>query len=131
MKANYRIKNVKGDLSVLTEGMSMNSMLKKKSDLQLVLNKSLAHKRLLEIAITTKRGSNPLLMPSTDSSSHLEKAFYLSVKHVTENLILIEGLDIEEAICQGNSLATGNPIVADSPVVMSQIKDAMRYLSLL
>lgn len=126
IKTNYKIKTVRGDLVVITEGIQLVSMLTNKVDLDKALQSSLAHKWLLEQAIKTKP-SKLDNVPSTDTETFKTKAFYHSVKLVVENLVNIEGLDISEAIELGNTLVNGGVIVADSPVVHQQIRDALRY----
>lgn len=126
MKANYKIKTVRGDLVVITEGMQLMSMLTNKVELDKALQNSLAHKWLLEQAGKTKPSKLDII-PSTNTSAFKTKAFYHSVKLVVENLVNIEGLDISEAIELGNTLVNGGVILADSQIVHQQIKDALRY----
>lgn len=102
------------------------SVLTNKADLEKALQLSIAHKWLLEQAIKAKP-SKLDNVPSTDTLTFKTKAFYSSVKLVVENLVEIDRLSILEACKLGNSLVSGDLIVANSQIVMSQVKDALMY----
>jgi len=124
-----KISTVHGELVIKTGGLDVMSMLTSKSDLREAIANSVAHKWLLEYSAS--RGKNKIVnssqLPSTETQSFVLKAFYSNVKNALENLVQIEGLTIGEAIAMANSLAKGNKIVANSDVIMYQIKDALRY----
>ena len=127
--AKATIKSVKGEFVIKTEGLDVMSIFSKKSDLQAAIAQSKAHQWIIEYSANKKSnkiaGSNQI--PSTETQNFVLKAFYISVKSVVENLVEIENLTVDSAINLGNSLLKGNKIVADSQIIMSQIKDALRY----
>lgn len=125
-KTPYKIKTVRGNLVVTTEGMHLFSLLTKKADLEKALQTSKAHKWLLDQAINTQP-KKLTQVPSTDTQSFKVKAFYQAVKLVVENLVVIEGMKIDAAVKEGNSLLGGKPVVVDSLIVHSQVKEALRY----
>lgn len=126
LKADYKIKTVRGDLVVATKGMELMSMLSKKADLEKALKSSIAHKWLLDLASNTQPHATTNV-PSTDTNTFKTKAYYHTVKMVVENLVQLEGLSITEAIKEGNTLINGGVVVSDHPVITCQIKDALRY----
>jgi hypothetical protein len=128
-KSTYKIKTVKGELVVITEGQQLMSGLTKKADLEKALQLSLAHKWLAEKASTTSKFaiSHSNQLPTTDSKDFLLTAFYTAVKLVVENLVVIEELPISEAIQAGNSLIKGQKVVSNSFLIHEQIKEALRY----
>lgn len=127
MKAT--IKTIKGELVIKTEGLDVMTIISKKSNLQKAIAKSKAHQWLIDYSASKAKNkivaSNQI--PSTATQSFVLKAFYQSVKLAVEQMIEFEGLKVDEAITLGNSLIKGNKIVSDSNLVMSSIKDALRY----
>ena len=123
------IKSIKGEFVIKTEGLDVMSIFSKKSDLQAAIAQSEAHQWIIEYSANKKSnkmaGSNQI--PSTETQNFVLKAFYISVKSVVENLVEIENLTVDSAISLGNSLLKGNKFVVDSQIIMSQIKDALRY----
>ena len=126
---NATIKSIKGELVIKTEGLDVMSIITKKSDLQKAIAKSKSHQWLIQYSDGKGKnritGSNQI--PSTATQSFVLKAFYQSVKLAVEQMVEFEGVKIDEAIALGNSLIKGNKIVSDSSLVMSSIKDALRY----
>lgn len=131
-KPNYKIKSLKSELHVVTEGLEVCSFLSSKKELEQAIQNSLAHKWLVERASNKSKSaiSHTNQLPTTDSKDFLLTAFYTAVKVVVENLREIEELSISEAIDAGNSIIKGKKVISNSFVIHEQIKDALRYRTL-
>lgn len=118
-----------GEFVIKTEGMWVLTNLTKKSDVQKVIKSSKAHQWLIDDAAKTPKAtiSKSNQLPTAATQSFVIKAFHVSVKRVIENLVEYEGVDIDAAIAQGNSLMLGNPVVANTDSVISSVKDALSY----
>jgi len=124
-----KIKKTKDELIVVTKGLQVSSMLTKKSDLQKAIQSSAAHQWVINRAMSKGRNAiaNSSQLPSTETQDFVLFSFYKSVKCVVENLVNIEGLNIDEAIALGNTLAKGCKVIVNSKIVHEQVKDALRY----
>jgi hypothetical protein len=123
------IKTIKGELTIVTEGLHVGTIITKKSDLQKAIATSKAHQWLIIRAAS--KGKNKIAasnqLPSTETQDFVLYGFYRSIKLAIEQMVEFEGLAINEAIAMGNTLIKGNKIVSDSQLVMESVKDALRY----
>ena len=127
--AEITIKKVSGELTIITQGLWVNTMLTSKKDISIALEKSLAHQWLVCRAANHKRTSytSSGAIPSIDASNPAENVFFIAVKIVVEQLVNLDNWSIYDACLAGNNLLLGNPPVSDRQVIRWQIVDALRY----
>jgi hypothetical protein len=127
--AEITIKKVSGELTIITPGLWVNTMLTSKKDISIALETSLAHQWLVCRAANHKKTSytSSGAIPSIDASNPAENVFFMAVKLVVEQLVNLDNWAISDACVAGNNLLLGNPPVSDRQVILWSISDALRY----
>ena len=127
--ADITIKKVSGELTIITQGLWVNTMLTTKKQINIALEISLAHQWLVCRATNHKRTNyaSSVAIPSIDASNPKENMFFLAVKLVIEQLVNLDNWTIYEACLAGNELIKGIPPISDRQVIRWQIVDALRY----
>jgi hypothetical protein len=127
--ANITIKKVNGVLTIITQGLWVNTMLTSKKDINIALEISLAHQWLVCRATNHKRTSytSSGAIPSIDANNPKENVFFLTVKLVIEQLVNLDNWTIYDACLAGNDLIKGIPPISDRQVIRWQVVDALRY----
>jgi hypothetical protein len=123
------IKKVSGELTIVTPGLFVTTMLTSKKDINIALETSLAHQWLVCRAANHKKTSytSSGAIPSIDASNPAEQVFFLTVKLVIEQLVNLDNWSIYDACLAGNNLLIGNPPVSDRQVIRWAISDSLRY----
>ena len=127
--ADITIKKVSGELTIITPGLWVNTMLISKKDINIALEVSLAHQWLVCRAANHKKTSyaSSCAIPSVDTTNPSETMFFTAVKLVIEQLVTLDGWSIYDACMAGNDILKGMPPISDRQVIRWQIGDALRY----
>jgi hypothetical protein len=128
--ADITIKKVSGELTIITPGLWVSTMLATKKQINIALEVSLAHQWLVIRAANHKRTNyaSSGAIPSIDTNNPGDNMFFLAVKLVIEQLVNLDHWSIYDACQAGNELLMkGMPPVSDRQVIRWAICDALRY----